>query len=256
MESRSKASSIVGWSRKTTVNKYVALWSCLMIITLSARGQTDRVDDYLSAQMVKNHIPAVSVAVIQNGKLIKLRSYGVANLEWNARATPDTAFQLASATKPFTGLLLMKLVEAGKLSLDAPLTTFFPQAPASWQQITVRHLAAHTSGLTDALGSDKLDTVDQIVTAAMKQPLRYEPGARSEYGFTDYVVLTKILEQVAGKPYPLLLRQMLVEPLGLVSTAFNNEQEQGPIRLSDPLPKRADVYLWQRGSQKVWTCPV
>src|SRR5215467_14561155 len=91
-------------------------------IAFGAGARADRLDDYLHAQMTKNHIPAVSVAVIDRGRVTKLRSYGVANLEWKAGTTPDTLFQLASATKPFTGLLLMQLVEQGKLTLDAPLT--------------------------------------------------------------------------------------------------------------------------------------
>src|SRR5262249_32499679 len=69
---------------------------------------------------------------------------------------------------------------------------------------------------------------------------------------SDYVVLTAVLEKVAGKPYPVLLREMVTQPLGMETTTFNNEREQGPIRLSDPLPQQAQIYQWQNGSQKVF----
>jgi CubicO group peptidase (beta-lactamase class C family) len=205
----------------------------------------------MSGPSTKNHIPAVSFAVVRNGTLEKLQSHGVANLEWNAAATDDTAYQLASATKPLTGTLSMLLVEQGKLSLDDGITRFFPEAPESWKTITPRHLVAHTSGLKEVDG-ENLETVEQVVKAAMQQPLNHEPGTKSAYGFTDYVVLTSLLKKASGKPYASLLRDAITGPLGMTATVFNNATESGPIRVADPLPRRAVVYRWEAGAQKVF----
>jgi CubicO group peptidase (beta-lactamase class C family) len=167
------------------------------VATLLAMARTthaDRIDEYVRAQLAKNHIPALSLAVTRDGKLAKLQSYGVANLEWDSPATDDSRYQLASATKPFTGTLLMQLVEQGKLALDDSVAKFLPEAPASWKPITVRDLGTHMSGLKE-VDAAKLATVDAIVAAAMREPLGYEPGTRSTYGFTDYVVLARIMER-------------------------------------------------------------
>ena len=215
-------------------------------LALAARLRADAIDDYVRAQMTKNHIPAVSVAVVRDGAVSKLQSYGVANVEWDAAATNDTRYQLASATKPFTGLLLLRLVYGDRLALDDSITRFFPEAPAAWKPITVRHLAAHTSGLKDV---DPV-TADAIVAAAMQQSLAHPPGAASVYGFTDYVVLAKIMEKVTGKAYPDLLRDHIAAPLSMTATAFDNATADGPIRAADVLPRRAAVYRWDKGAQR------
>jgi CubicO group peptidase (beta-lactamase class C family) len=220
--------------------------AALLLPALAAPLQTDAVDEYVRAQMAKNHIPAVAVAVVRDGTVTKLRSYGVANLEWDAAATDDTRYQLASATKPFTGLLLLQLVEQGRLALDDSITRFFPEAPEAWKPITLRHLAAHTSGLPEVDAA----TGAAIVAAAMRQPLAHPPGTVSAYGFTDYVVLAAILEKVTGKAYPDLLRESIAVPLAMTATAFDNAAGDGPIRAADVLPRRAGVYRWENGRQR------
>src|SRR5262245_24630848 len=100
------------------------LW-CSGLVPASA----DSIDQYLQAQMAKQHIPGLAVVMVRDGRILKLRSYGLANLEWNIAATPDTAYQLASATKLLTATALMRLVEAGKLALDDPITQHLPEAP-------------------------------------------------------------------------------------------------------------------------------
>lgn len=214
--------------------------------------RADAVDELIHAQMTRNHIPAVCLAVVRDGQIAKLQAYGVANLEWNAAATTNTTFQLASATKPFTGSLLMKLVERGKLRLDDSVTRFFTNAPSTWKPITVRHLAAHTSGLSDKIPKTERGSVEKVVNAAMELPLSYEPGTKSAYGFTDYVVLSAILEKVSGKPYAALLHDLISEPLGLTGTAFNHEAERGPARISNPLPERAPIHRWSNGRQQLF----
>ena len=96
--------------------------------------------------------------------------YGLANLEWQQRVTPDTAFQLASSTKPFTGMLLMRLQEAGRLSLDASIARYLSNTPEAWKAITVRHLADHSSGIPDNVKVKPDATLDDYVAAAAAMP--------------------------------------------------------------------------------------
>jgi CubicO group peptidase (beta-lactamase class C family) len=164
--------------------------------------------------------------------------------------TANTAFQLASATKLFTGVALMLLVEDGLLSLDDPIAKFFEGAPAAWQRVTVRHLATHTSGLSEQRGEHP-DTVAGVVAGAMEAPLAYEPGTRSQYGFVDFTVLRAIFEKVSGKPLPQLFEAEIFRPLGLTDTGFNYEHDQGDLRLAVPLPRRASTHTFKDGRQYV-----
>jgi CubicO group peptidase (beta-lactamase class C family) len=225
--------------------------SIILLLPLQTLAQTDAVDSYLMRQMQKNHIPAISVAIVRNGKIIKLKSYGIANIELDVAATPDSAFQIASTTKPFTGVLLMRLVEQGKLFLDDPVTKYIPEAPEAWRPITLRHLSTHSSGLSDAYPTEKIKTADEAIQAAAKVSLAYTPGSRATYGLTDFVVLARIMEKVSGQSFPALLAEQISNPLGLASTRFSNAGENGPVRVSDVVPRRVPTYRWNAAAQQV-----
>lgn len=220
---------------------------------LSSPAAADPIDDYLTQQMERNRIPGLSVAVVRNGKVKKLKAYGMANLEWNARATNDTAYPLASATKPLTGTALLLLIQEGRISLDDSVRKHLPGVPESWSGITIRHLATHSAGIPDDLGPTPVRTAEEGVRAAYALPLEYAPGTRSSYGSSGYIVLQHILEKVTGKPLPELLRERLFQPLGMKNTRFSNETDRGPARVADIVPNRASVYNWEGGEQRVFS---
>lgn len=207
-----------------------------------------RVDAYLRGEMERRSIPGLAVSVVHAGEMLKAEAYGVANLEWDAAATPDTAFQLASVTKLLTSTLLMVLAERGDISMAGSVREYLPDAPESWSAITVRHLASHTSGISDEAGA--MASVEETVRAAYDTPLAYEPGTRVEYGLNDYVVLTHVLETAMGAPFPALLRERLTEPLGMTATRFDNVRVEGRARVSDIIPQRTAVYRWDGTTQK------
>ncbi|NYT41970.1 beta-lactamase family protein [Sphingomonas sp. R-74633] len=213
----------------------------LLFVTPS-RAAPDRVDAIVRRQMALNAIPGAAVAVVEHGRIVKIATYGMANLEWAAPVGRDTRFQLASVTKMFTGVLLMRLVEQGEVGLDDPLTRWFPDAPQSWAGITVRQLANHSSGLAEQWGAARDVTVDGIVAKAMATPLAYAPGSEARYGFTDFTVLRAILEKAGGRPLPQLLREELLAPLGMTSTGFAMATDDGSVRVGEVLPHRASVY--------------
>ncbi len=104
----------------------------------------DDVDDLVKAEIKRLNIPAVSIAVVRGGKIIKEAGYGFANLEHEVAAKPETIYQSGSVGKQFTAALVMLLVEDGKLGLDDLISKHLPQAPELWKGITVRHLLTHT----------------------------------------------------------------------------------------------------------------
>ena len=226
----------------------------VLCLLAAAEAWADSVDELARTQMARGHIPALAVAVVRDGTVLKLAAYGTANLDWDTPASPRTAFQLASGTKPFTGILLMKLVEQGKVSLDDAVSRHLPDAPASWKGITIRHLATHTSGLQrDPGGGKPFATVDEAVAAAYTLPLEYQPGARSQYGLTDFVVLTKVLENVSGRSFVELLREQIARPLGLEDTVFDDAVVEGDSRSWLPVRQRATTYRWDGTTQRAYS---
>ena len=92
----------------------------------------DKVDDFVKTQMEQRRIPGLVLAVVKNGNTIKHEAYGIANLELNAPARKETAFEIGSGTKQFTAALVLLRVEEGKLSLEDKVTRFFDNAPEAW----------------------------------------------------------------------------------------------------------------------------
>ena len=124
----------------------------LLVLAAAAPARADATDDYIKVEMERRQIPGLALAVARGGKLLKVRGYGMANLEHDVPVTPDTVFELASITKQFTASAIMLLAEDGKVQLDDPVAWHLPRAPQTWKAITVRHLLTHTSGLP-GLGS-------------------------------------------------------------------------------------------------------
>jgi CubicO group peptidase (beta-lactamase class C family) len=219
-----------------------AATAAILLFGAAASAHADKVDDYIQHQMAINHVPGVAVAVVRDGKVIKMKAYGLANLEWQQRVTPDTAFQLASSTKPFTGMLVMRLQEEGKLKLTDSVAKYLPNAPESWKPVTLRHLIDHSSGIPDHV-PDAGKTVDEFVAAAQALPLVHAPGASAEYGIGGYKVLSKVIEVAAGMPYTQALKRYVTGPLGLHAD-FEYTTGSGDMRSFEVMPRRASVYEW------------
>ncbi|RAK63354.1 serine hydrolase domain-containing protein [Phenylobacterium kunshanense] len=216
----------------------------------AAVARADEVDDVVRRYMAASHIPGAAVAVIKDGRTVRTSSYGVANLEWPGPVTADTPFQIASVSKVFGGIVLMRLVDKGLIQLDAPIDRYLGAVPDGWRPITVRHLASHTSGLPEGLGMPSSATPQQVLEAAKGRPLAYTPGAESRYGLTDFVVLTAVMERVSGLTYAELLKREVIEPLKLTRTGFAFVREDGRVRTAEVIPGRASVYAWRDGVQR------
>lgn len=108
-----------------------------------------KIDRVVDQQMLANKIPGVALAVLRKGKIIHLKSYGLANVEHQVPVKPTTIFQSGSIGKQFTAAAVMLLVQENKLSLTDKLSKYFPDIPPTWNDITIWNLLTHTSGLGD-----------------------------------------------------------------------------------------------------------
>ncbi|HZX26008.1 MAG TPA: serine hydrolase domain-containing protein [Telluria sp.] len=201
------------------------------------------VDQYMEQQMARFHIPGAAVAVVQDGQIVKLAVYGKANLEQDTPVTPHSAFQIASSTKLLTSLALMQLVAEGKIELDAPVSRYVADTPASWNGMTVRQLAAHASGLKPGPFPASAHTTDDAVELARKQTLAAKPGAVSAYGSLDFSVLANIMEKVSGKSYEQLIADRVAAPLGMtVRFDHTSVTPDGSRMNADIVPNRVVTY--------------
>ena len=209
-------------------------------------ASADRVDDYVKAQMRKAHVPGVSLAVVRNGKLVRAAGYGQTNVELAFPATSKSVYEILSLTKQFTATALLMLAEEGKLSLDDRITTRLPDLPAAWNEITIRHLLTHTSGLRDYtdvpgwFGTIREDrSPEELIRTIKPFPLQFPPGSTFRYCNAGYYLLGMIIEKVSGRSYAGFLRERIFKPLGMAAT-----------RVADGkgiVPLRASGYHWEEG---------
>lgn len=191
------------------------LWMAALV---PAWAGADAIDQIVLSEMKRQFSPAVGLAVVKNGRVVKVKGYGLANVEWQARATPDTVFESGSVGKQFTAALVMLLVRDGKLKLDDPIAQHLSDTPAAWQGITVRQLLTHTSGLdrTDPANDFWQEyTEEERLASAYKVPLLSRPGERHSYSNLGYHVLGILCSRVGGHFWGDQLRERVFVPLGM-----------------------------------------
>lgn len=162
------------------------------------------------------------------GKPTYARAFGMADIEAAKPATIDTVYGVASISKWLTATTVLKLVEAGKLSLDAPITTWLPDyRPDTGAKVTLRRLLSNSSGVPNGFTpAAKLDpgllTTDLPTLEAVKRfcqgDLAFEPGARFDYVLTNWIIVIAVIEAVTGRPYQEAMRAITLDPLGLKAT--------------------------------------
>ena len=200
--------------------------------------QTAAVDAFVQKTMDAGQVPGVSVAVIKDGKVVVAKGYGLSDVEKGTKATEKTVYQLASVTKQFTAMATLMLVEQGKLSLDAKVTTILPGLPEAWAPVTIRHLLTHTSGIksyTDVFWAQKVAdsrvfTADEILALVKDAPMQFAPGEKFAYCNTGYFLLGMVIEKVAGKPYGQFVAERIFKPLGMTASAYDDYADVRPIR--------------------------
>src|SRR5882762_1798501 len=222
-------------------------------LNVFAQPVPDAVDQYVRAEMEKHQIPGLALLVSRDGKPVRAQGYGFSNVELQVPVKPETVFQSGSVGKQFTATAVMMLVEEGKLNLEDPLTKFFPGAPASWKQVTVRELLSHTGVFTDypkAFNFRKDYTEAEILKIVEGIPLAYPPGTKWSYANLGYATLGILIHKVTGKFYGDFLQERIFKPLGMNTARIISE--------ADIIPNRAAGYRLVKGELKnqEWVAPM
>src|SRR6266540_885395 len=226
----------------------------LLSLLLLAQSDTGAINRYVLAEMERQHIPGLSLAVLSGDRIVLSRGYGFANVELHAPASDSTVYQSGSMGKQFTAALVEMLADHHLLRLDDSIVGWFPEGAAVWQGITVRHLLTHTSGVaeyTDSTFNYRKDyTEDELVKFAASRPLDFRPGERWSYSNTGYLLLGALIHRVSGRFYGDLLRDSVFRPLGMTDSRVISE--------ADIVPDRAAGYRLENGALKnqEWVAPM
>ncbi|HKL08820.1 MAG TPA: serine hydrolase domain-containing protein [Bacteroidales bacterium] len=157
------------------------------------------IDKYL--QYFSGNNPGAVIAVMKKGDLVFNKAYGLSDVEQDLALKNNEAFDLVNLSKMFTALAIFQLDERNKLSLEQPITDFFPDFPAYGEKIKVKHLIHHTSGLID-FDEEKVTSQEKVLTFLQSQDTtRYNAGEKWDYSNADYPLLVLIIEVVSGKSY-------------------------------------------------------
>ena len=229
---------------RLTITAALALLSALAVPASASPPPADvtpavaaRLDTALQAVTgsTKGSSPALSVAVVENGRLVYARAFGVSDLAAKTAATPQTRFRIASVTKMFTAVAVMQLVDAGRVRLDAPLATYLSDAPYA-TKVTIRQLLMHTSGMwnygDEAFNSGLVATPTtprDIVASAAKRPLEREPGTAWVYSNTGYVLLGLVVEAVTHKSLTEYEREHIFGPAKMTETTVGEAPAGAPV---------------------------
>jgi CubicO group peptidase (beta-lactamase class C family) len=191
-------------------------------------------------RMATLQIPGLQIAVVHKGRIVLNEALGTANLEHGIPVTPETGFSINSATKSFTGVAAMQLVEAGKLDLDAPISRYLADLPPAWAAIPVKHLLSHQSGLPDIVDDDGVigGTEAQAWAAVTSLPVAAADGSRFAYNQTNYVLLGRIISQQAGMDFTAYFQQRQFAAAGMGRTSLGDS--------NDIIPGRAPSYSFYR----------
>ena len=226
-----------------------SLAGCLIFIS-SGLAHADEVDDFIRAEMTTRKLPGLQLAIVRDSEIIKVASYGLANIEDAVAVDDDTLFSINSITKAFAGVAVMQLVEQGKLDLSASISTYLPNLPAAWQGLNIKQLMSHTSGLPAILAPS--DTVKMIsdegadASWAMVQtlPNEFAAGSRFKYNQTNYVLTGQIIERVSGQSFAEFVIGNQLRRVGMKRT-----EEAGFSNLNDVIPHSARRYTYYYGEE-------
>jgi len=188
--------------------------------------------DALFASSAGGKWPGAAVVVLRDGAVVLSKAYGLANVEQGLANTPGTKFRLASVSKSFTALLVLQLVEQGRVRLDDPLEKYLPGVVGG-DVMTIHHLLSHTSGMPDFMSFEE----------AAKLPRESAPGERLNYSNLGYQALGRVVEKVTGEVYEARLREAILDPLGMKDTGGGWPEA--------PSEGRATGYLFDPGPGRV-----
>lgn len=204
----------------------------LLLLTINglAQSNADKIDELIK-KYNEYRLFNGSALVADNDEVILKKGYGFANMEWDIMNAADTKFRLGSITKQFTAMLIMQLVENGKIKLEDKITDYLPYYRKDiGDKVTIEMLLTHTSGIPSYTSqpdffqkvSKTYFAPDDFIKQYCSGDLEFEPGSKFSYNNSGYFILGAIIEHVTGKTYEEVLAEKIFKPLGLKDTGYDH----------------------------------
>jgi N-acyl-D-amino-acid deacylase len=235
-------------------------------------------DAVMQAFMAARKVPGGALAVVKDRRLVYARGYGWADRDKKFPVGPESRFRIASLSKPITAVAVLKLVEEGKLDLDArafsivrlpPVLEAGRPADARLGQITIRQLLQHTGGwdrdrsydpmfrpkhIAEKTNTPPPASAQAVIRYMLGQPLDFDPGSRYAYSNFGYCVLGRVIEQICGQPYEKFVRETILAPIGVgrarIGASLDGRQAPGEVRYYTTDGSQADN-VFSSGPKKV-----
>ena len=191
-------------------------------------------------------VPGASMIVIQDGRVVRSRAYGMADLPRGVAASTRTDYRLASVTKQFTAMAIMQLARDGRLGYDLPVRNILTELPPAAHQVTIRNLLNHTSGVLDYedlipdTQTVQVHDRDVLTLLSAHDSMNFEPGTHYRYSNSGYCLLALVVERISGMPFAQFLRQRIFAPLGMSASVAHQDGV-------DTVPNRAYGYTPDSG---------
>lgn len=209
----------------------------ILSLKINAQQQIKDPESIIQREMQERNIPGLQIAVVDHGKIIFSKSYGIANLQDSLPVTNESVFALNSITKVFTAVSIMQLAEKGELDLSMPVSHYLDLLPKSWDaSITIKHLLTHTSGLPDLLkilnpntgGIGLLKTEDAVWEKLKVAPMDFIPGERFAYNQTNAYLLGKLIDKLSKRPFVENFAALQFKPAEMKHTVFGDSRDVIP----------------------------
>ena len=180
--------------------------------------------------MIIRKIPGIQAVLIKDGKIIFSEAYGLANIEHKVGVDKQTLFSINSATKSFTGVAVMQLVEDGKLDITKPVGDYLDSLPLGWRNIKVKSLLNHTSGIPNFMDTRRGGFVmglkfEEAWQKIKEMPMEFKEGGQTSYNQTNYVLLGQIIEKSSGLPFEEFVKQRQFKPSGMLHASLGDSRD-------------------------------
>ena len=224
---------------------FFLLVSLTMIFSCKPNPEKEQIAqlDRLCSSLFPADEPGAAVLVMKGDDIIFDKGYGIADIDTKVPIDGNTFFNIASVSKQFTAVAILQLAEAGKLSLEDPVSKYFPDFKADfWKDIQIKHLLSHSSGVPDARGGipRELKIKGDEALAMSYLPdldfLHFQPGEAYEYINPTFVMCGAIVEKVSGQPFPAYVTEHIFRPAGMEKTLYFDPEHQ------DLIPNMAHGY--------------
>jgi CubicO group peptidase (beta-lactamase class C family) len=212
--------------------------------------------DIIFNEYDKINSPGCALAILQDGKTIYKKGYGMSNLEYNIPISPSSIFHVASVSKQFTAAAIVRLSLEGKLSLSDDIRKYIPEVPDFGSTITVNRLLHHTSGLRDGLQrlagwreDDLVTQNDVLLFVKHQKKLNFLPGDEFLYCNNGYMLLAIIVERITGTSFRKYADSVFFKPLGMSNTHIHDDH-------TEITPNRTSAYAKDKSGKWKISIPI